>query len=51
MSKPIRSYPQSDQFKVAKRRIDSNTKGLGYWAAVDFMKRSGKVVVVKEDQK
>ena len=42
MSKAIRSYPKDQQERVIDRRIASNTKGLGYWAAVDAKKAKEK---------
>lgn len=35
MSRSLRSYPQEFRESVIERRLKENTKGLGYWAAVD----------------
>lgn len=35
MSKSIRSYPEEERRMVVKRRLESNTGGIGYWAARD----------------
>lgn len=42
MSKSLRSIKSKDE-KIATivRRLKSNTKGLGYWAAVDAAKYFG----------
>ena len=36
MSKSIRSYPESERPLIVRRRLASQTKGLGYWAATTF---------------
>jgi hypothetical protein len=51
MTKAIRSYPKAEQNTVAQRRVNQKTLGLGYWSAVEYLKRSGKVVVEKTDSK
>ena len=38
MAKGIASYPKHEQAKVAARRLQSNSQGLGYWSAVDAQK-------------
>lgn len=38
MSKSLRSMSKQEQEKAIARRLQSNTKGLGYWAAVDAQK-------------
>lgn len=42
MTKALRKYPESERKAVAQRRVQSNTKGLGYWAAIDFLKKEEK---------
>ena len=42
MSKSIRSYPIKEQAKVIARRVASNSKGLGYWAAIDALVKISK---------
>lgn len=37
MTRALRSYPASQRFEIARRRIAAKTGGLGYFAAVDFM--------------
>ena len=39
MSRSLRSYPVSERLAVAMRRAKSKTKGLGYWAALDAIKK------------
>lgn len=36
MSKSLISYPESQRTSIANRRLESNLKGLGYWAAWDY---------------
>lgn len=38
MAKAIRSFPKQVQNVVVSRRLASDTKGLGYWSAVDALK-------------
>jgi hypothetical protein len=35
MAKGIRNYPKNQRKEVIARRVESNTGGLGYLAAVD----------------
>ena len=35
MTKSIRSFKLYDQYDVVIRRLDGDTKGIGFWAAVD----------------
>jgi len=35
MAKSIRSFPKEKRAEVIARRLKGETKGLGYWAAVD----------------
>ena len=52
MSKSIRSYPKAEQYAVAQRRVNQKTLvGLGYWSAVEYLKRSGRVATEKTDSK
>lgn len=44
MSKAISSYPDFLSDEVVVRRINGETKGLGYWAAIDYTKRKRKIV-------
>lgn len=39
MSKAIKSYPKEFQYSVVKRREVSGTLGLGYWGAIDAIKK------------
>lgn len=39
MSKAIKSYPKEFQYSVVKRREVSGTLGLGYWGAMDAIKK------------
>lgn len=39
MSKSLRSMSESERKATIARRLSSNTKGLGYWAAVDAQAR------------
>jgi len=43
MTKAIRSYPRHEQARVVSRRLSKDTKGCGYWAAVDYQKWLDKV--------
>ena len=44
MSKSLRSIAdQKEKLATITRRLREETKGLGYWAAVDAKKRSEKV--------
>ena len=36
MSKGIRHYPEHMTEQVVNRRLRSETKGIGYWAARDY---------------
>ena len=42
MSKSLRSMSESERKAAIARRLASNTKGLGYWAAVDAQARPTK---------
>lgn len=42
MSKGLRNYKEEDRAKVAQRRLQNNTKGLGYWGAYDYQNRKKK---------
>lgn len=39
MARSIRSYDPKDRSAVISRRLKSDTKGLGYWAAVDAQRQ------------
>lgn len=39
MSKGIKSYPDEVKKAVIKRRESSGTLGLGYWGAMDAIKK------------
>lgn len=41
MSKSLRSFPEAMRPQVAKRRIAGNTKGNGYWGAIDAADKLG----------
>jgi hypothetical protein len=41
MTKALSSYPENERHNVARRRIQGKSGGLGYLAAVDFLKRQG----------
>ena len=42
MSKALRTYPEASRLAVAERRVAANTGGLGYLAALAFLKRKAK---------
>lgn len=42
MSKSLCSMSESERKAAIARRLSSNTKGLGYWAAVDAQARLTK---------
>ena len=42
MSRAIASYPKHMQKKVVMRRLRSKTKGLGFWAARDYMDKKDR---------
>lgn len=44
MSKPIRSYPESERAKVVARRLQNKTGGCGYWAAIDYQNKKAKKI-------
>lgn len=48
MSKSLRSYPEKERHQVARRREASGTKGLGYWAAVDYLRKTAQKEQDKE---
>jgi hypothetical protein len=48
MSKPIRSYSESERTNVALRRVKGNTGGLGYLSAVGYLARAGMKVETKQ---
>lgn len=55
MSKALSSYPEDHRRTVAERRVINNTKGLGYWGAMDYMRRKApdvldKILSQKQDQ-
>jgi len=39
MSKRLRSMSNAEQRKAIARRLNEKKKGLGYWAAVDAIKK------------
>lgn len=41
MSKAIRSYPENLRYKKAVERVAAKTMGLGYWAAVAYLAKTG----------
>ena len=41
MSKSLRSMSEIERRAAIARRLASNTKGLGYWAAIDAVKKTG----------
>ena len=41
MSKGLRNFPPEERSKIARRRLMSQTKGLGYLAAKDYMDKKG----------
>ena len=47
MTKALCSFPQSERFHLAKRRVASKSGGLGYLGAKDAMVHFGKPVVVE----
>ena len=53
MTKPIKSYPESERLSVVKRRLAGAGRGLGYLAAVeaDAKMRGKKPVYRKESAK
>ena len=47
MTKALRSFPEPLRKKVAERRLKESKRGLGFWAAVDYMaKKRGKAYVL-----
>lgn len=42
MAKSLASFPAGERKEIALKRIQSQTKGLGYWAAMDFLGKSPK---------
>ena len=42
MAESLRSMSESERKAAIARRLSSNTKGLGYWAAVDAQARLTK---------
>lgn len=44
MSKPLKSFPEKDRMAVARRRVATQTGGLGWLSAVDFLKKKGEKV-------
>jgi len=51
MSKPIRSYPESERYFVAKRRVDGRHGGLGYLSAVAYLERTSVISKGEKDTK
>lgn len=41
MSKSLKSFPPEVRKYVAHKRVEADTKGLGYWGAKDALKKSG----------
>lgn len=37
MAKALRSFPKEQRGPIANKRFASQTKGLGYWGAHDFL--------------
>ena len=50
MSKSLRSMSEYERSAAISRRLKSESKGLGYWAAVDAQKRRGEIQT-KEEKK
>ena len=50
MAQSIRSTPAHLMDHMVQRRIRSETRGLGYWAAVDFQKRVAQKERTKETE-
>jgi len=54
MTKAISSYPKSERKQVIARRLRGNTRGLGYWAAVDAEKHlkaeQGNKAIAEENE-
>ena len=42
MAKALSSFPKAERVQVALRRVASETKGLSYWAARDFLQKKEK---------
>ena len=42
MSKGLRSYPKEDRRYIAHKRMSQTEKGLGYWAAYDWLEPERK---------
>lgn len=51
MTKPLKSFPESERKAIARRRVAGNTGGLGYVSAVAFLNRIGEPVAKKDDTK
>jgi len=42
MSKGLKSYTEDVRIKIILKRIQSNSGGLGFWGAVDALKKVKK---------
>lgn len=42
MAKSLSSFPEKERKAIAEKRVASNSKGLSYWAAVDFLREKKK---------
>lgn len=42
MAKALSSFPKAERAQVARRRVAAETKGLSYWAALDFLRKKEK---------
>lgn len=51
MTKPLCSFPENERGNVASRRIRGETKGLGYWSAVNYENHNKTPKKVKKDKK
>jgi hypothetical protein len=46
MAKGIRNYPKNQRAEVVARRLATNSKGLGYLAALDAQKASVRQALI-----
>jgi hypothetical protein len=49
MSQAIRKFPVHLVDDMVQRRIHNETKGLGYWSAIDYKKRDKRAEMHKKE--
>lgn len=48
MSRALSSYPDTRRAAAIQRRLTEDTRGLGYWAAIDARAQQYKAMIRKQ---